>query len=455
MKSALNWKGWSSILVGLAVVAAGALAWPRLESEAPALRGPERVALGTAGREIQLEASDFGTGLRSFQVRIVSGAGGQTIFDETYVGNLVSGAVDRGTTQIVIPLDPRALSLADGEATLIATARDWSWRETGAGNRSELSVPITVDTRAPRIQPGGALTYIYRGGAAAATYRVDEQTARDGVRVGERFYPGYPAPGTHPEAGQRVAFYAVEVHAPKDPVIRLEAEDAAGNIATASMNVRLNERKFSEEHLNLSRRFFDGVIPPLAASVGVTVDGNVEKFQVINRDIRARDEARIQELIAESDAERYWSEPFTQLPNSKVMSRFAEQRRYFESGREISQATHYGFDLASRSAASVTAANRGRVMFVGDLGIYGNTVLLDHGMGITSLYAHLTDFAVEEGAMVERGQSLGRTGATGLAGGDHLHFAILVGGTYVDPLEWWDARWIQSHVEVKLASLGR
>ena len=95
------------------------------------------------------------------------------------------------------------------------------------------------------------------------------------------------------------------------------------------------------------------------------------------------------------------------------------------------------------------------MIFADDLGIYGNCVLIDHGMGITSLYGHLTDFAVKAGDMVERGQSVGRTGATGLAGGDHLHFAILVGGTYVDPLEWWDARWIQSHVEVKLASRSR
>ncbi len=453
--AALNSRGWFTIVLAIVLFVIGAFSLPRLEGDAPVLTGPEAVALGTAGVELELEALDVGTGLRSIQVRIVSGGGGQTIFDETFVGNVFSGAVESGTRRIAIPLDPRALSLADGPATLIATARDWSWRDTGAGNRSEINVRLEVDTRAPRVQTTTGLTYVYRGGAGAATYRVDEATVRDGVAVGDRFYPGYPAPGTAPEAGQRVAFFAVEVHAPRNPEIRLEAEDAAGNIGTASLNVRVNERKFSEEHLNLSKRFFDNVIPPLAEQTGVVALTNVEAFQQINKDIRARDEARIQELIASSDAERYWHEPFIQLPNSQVMSRFAEQRRYFDAGREISQATHYGFDLASRKAAPVTAANRGKVIFAGDLGIYGNCVLLDHGMGITTLYGHLTDFAVEPGAIVERGQSLGRTGATGLAGGDHLHFAILVGGTYVDPLEWWDARWIQSHVEVKLAALSR
>ncbi|MDP6980664.1 MAG: M23 family metallopeptidase [Myxococcota bacterium] len=455
MSSALNWKGWSTIALVVGALVIAVFSMPRLESTGPTLSGPEAVALGTAGHELELEALDTGTGLRSLQVRIVSGGGGQTVYDETYAGNLITGAVDSGSTRVAIPLDPRALSLADGTSTLIVTARDWSWRDAGAGNRSEITVQLDVDTKPPRIQTTTGLTYIYRGGAAAATYRVDENTARDGVRVGDRFYPGYPAPGNLGGTGDRVAFFAVEVHAPRDPEIRLEAEDAAGNVATASLNVRLNERRFSEEHLNLSKRFFDRVVPSLAEHTGVTKPNNVEAFQVINRDIRARDEARIQELVAESDPQRYWSETFTQLPNSKVMSRFAEQRRYFESGNEISQATHYGFDLASRAAAPVTAANSGRVIFADDLGIYGNCVLVDHGMGITSLYGHLTDFAVKAGDMVERGQSLGRTGATGLAGGDHLHFAILVGGTYVDPLEWWDARWIQSHIEVKLAAAGR
>jgi murein DD-endopeptidase MepM/ murein hydrolase activator NlpD len=71
-------------------------------------------------------------------------------------------------------------------------------------------------------------------------------------------------------------------------------------------------------------------------------------------------------------------------------------------------------------------------------------------MGITSLYGHLSRIDVKEGEDVAQGQTLGLSGQTGLAGGDHLHFAILVGDTYVDPVEWWDAKWVQSHVEAQL-----
>jgi murein DD-endopeptidase MepM/ murein hydrolase activator NlpD len=252
-----------------------------------------------------------------------------------------------------------------------------------------------------------------------------------------------------------VAFFAVAVHAPADPVIEIQATDRANNSTRVRLRTKVFERRFPAERLSLSQRFFDRVIPGLSEKVGVSAPSNLEAFQIINREVRNHDEQRIQSLVVGSDALRHWSEPFVQLPNSKVMSRFAEHRRYFSGSEEISEATHYGFDLASHAAADVVAANRGRVIFAADLGIYGNCMLVDHGLGITTLYAHLTDFAVEVGEMVERKQVLGRTGTTGLAGGDHLHFAMLVGGTYVDPLEWWDARWIKSHVEVRLAASGR
>ena len=107
-------------------------------------------------------------------------------------------------------------------------------------------------------------------------------------------------------------------------------------------------------------------------------------------------------------------------------------------------------DLASTAHAPVLASNAGRVIFADDLGIYGQCVIVDHGLGVTSLYGHLSQIDVAKDELVEKGQTLGVSGATGLAGGDHLHFAILVGDTYVDPLEWWDPRWVETHIEARL-----
>jgi murein DD-endopeptidase MepM/ murein hydrolase activator NlpD len=139
--------------------------------------------------------------------------------------------------------------------------------------------------------------------------------------------------------------------------------------------------------------------------------------------------------------------PFT---NSAVESAFADQRTYVYKGKEVDRQTHLGFDLASIAGKPVVASNRGKVLFAEELGIYGNCVIIDHGMGVQSLYAHLSSLAVQAGEMVEKEQELGRSGMTGLAGGDHLHFTMLVNGRMVNPVEWWDPHWINDRILRKL-----
>jgi murein DD-endopeptidase MepM/ murein hydrolase activator NlpD len=134
------------------------------------------------------------------------------------------------------------------------------------------------------------------------------------------------------------------------------------------------------------------------------------------------------------------------------MERFAARRTYYYDDKEVDHQTHLGFDLASTQHAPVPAANRGVVMLADDFGIYGNTVILDHGYGLMSLYAHLSSIDVKPGQTVERGQRVGLSGATGLAGGDHLHFATLIRGVPVTAVEWWDSHWIQDRVARKLGS---
>ena len=94
-------------------------------------------------------------------------------------------------------------------------------------------------------------------------------------------------------------------------------------------------------------------------------------------------------------------------------------------------------------------------MFAGELGIYGQCVLIDHGLGVSSLYGHLSRIDVSLGQAVEKAEAIGLSGATGLAGGDHLHFAMLVSGTYVDPIEWWDPKWVEINIATRLPTSDR
>ena len=138
------------------------------------------------------------------------------------------------------------------------------------------------------------------------------------------------------------------------------------------------------------------------------------------------------------------------MRNSTVTRQFAELRHYTSAGARVSIARHYGYDLASTGHAPITASNAGTVIYAGDNGIYGTLVLIDHGLGITTLYGHLSSLSVGVGDQVTKGAELGRSGATGLAGGDHLHFAVLVGETYVDPIEWWDPKWVSEHIDARM-----
>jgi murein DD-endopeptidase MepM/ murein hydrolase activator NlpD len=355
---------------------------------------------------------------------------------------------NRGVTErIEASIDAKEQGLREGDARLILTATDWSWRDWFAGNSAELEIPVRIDLTRPRLSVETGLTYVQRGGAGAVVYRSPEPLARDGVQVADDFFPARPFPG---DGKRRVVLFAIPRDTPPSPRITTVAVDQAGNEASAGWPVNLKERNFDDVRIELGSTFLESKVRELAEEVEVQEEDPVKAFQIINRDVRARNEKQIREIVAGSGDEPLFDGAFVQMRNSAVTSRFAEHRSYYHEGEKISEAIHYGYDLASTAGASVEASNRGRVLFAGPLGIYGNCVILDHGLGLTSLYGHLSQIEVAEGDLVEKSQTLGRSGATGLAGGDHLHFAILVGDAYVDPTEWWDAKWVREKVMSRL-----
>lgn len=447
------------LVVVVATVALAVLAWERLESSPPEVMGPEAILLGREAVEVRLAVREEGMGLKRITATLVDPSGEKPLLDDAIRGDWMEGSPEH-EREIALQLDPGKLGLAEGEALLRIRAEDWSWR----ANRDELVIPVEIDQTPPRVAVRSGLTYVDQGGSAAVVYEVSGEAARDGVEVvgehGSVFYPGYPFraavaeagdPGTPDRPRRRVAIFAVDRDAGGDASIAVLAKDRAGNASRAGWNVVLRPRDFPSGDVNLPASFLRSVVPGLAQAAGIDATDPVRAFEEINTKMRAANERRIREALSESVPRPLWSGGFLQLAGSKVTSRFAEARVYRVEGRPISSAVHYGYDLASVSGASVPAANAGVVRHAGDLGIYGRCVLVDHGLGVASLYGHLSSLDVRAGDEVAKGQRLGSSGATGLAGGDHLHFAMLVGPTYVDPIEWWDPKWVREHVMVKLA----
>jgi murein DD-endopeptidase MepM/ murein hydrolase activator NlpD len=173
-------------------------------------------------------------------------------------------------------------------------------------------------------------------------------------------------------------------------------------------------------------------------------------FLKANSELRGHDLKILGECGRKTSPVPLWQGEFLRLPNSAPRGVFAQARSYFYHGKLVDQQTHLGIDLASLPHANVPAANDGKVVYADDLGIYGQCVVIDHGLGLQTLYGHLSRIGVKVGAEVKKGEIIGNTGDTGLAGGDHLHFGIVVSGEQVNPIEWWDPSWIRNNVTSKL-----
>jgi murein DD-endopeptidase MepM/ murein hydrolase activator NlpD len=180
----------------------------------------------------------------------------------------------------------------------------------------------------------------------------------------------------------------------------------------------------------------------------------VPTFLRINGELRRQNALTIAELAKKSAPKMLWAEPFQPLGNAAVEARFADFRTYTYMGKEVDRQVHLGFDLAVTQQVPILAAQRGIIVHAAYLGIYGNCVIIDHGLGVQTLYGHLSSIDVKAGDTVDKGQTLGRSGMTGLAAGDHLHFTVLVNGTPVNPVEWWDIKWMQDRVFRKIREAG-
>lgn len=358
--------------------------------------------------------------------------------------------------------------LRDGPAHVVATAsRDvlFGLRRAESTTARDISVRLTP----PSLAIVSTHHYIKLGGAELVVYRVSPADASSGVQVGDRYYPGFPASGA--AAGRtpgapaidpalRVAFFGLLFDQDVTTPIRLVAKDPAGNTARAEFDYQAFSAAFDRRRVPVDDAFFRRVVPAIiAATPGMTLPTDtpgerLEAFLKINGELRRLNEAQIEVVARGTSPELLWSGPFTRMGRAKSEAVFADHRTYVYGGREIDQQVHLGADLASTRGAAIKAANTGHVLLAGFLGIYGNCVILDHGMGVASLYAHLSETSVEPGDRVNRGETIGHSGRTGLAAGDHLHFTMLVAGRPVNPIEWWDPHWIADRIDRKLVEAG-
>jgi murein DD-endopeptidase MepM/ murein hydrolase activator NlpD len=336
-----------------------------------------------------------------------------------------------------------APALRDGKATLRIEAQGNDLRAA----TGRLEVAVEVNTRPPQVAADGFQHYINQGGAELVTFTVSGYWTEAGVRVGPYTFRSFPMPGR--PAGERFALFAFPWDAPAGAVPVVFARNPSGAEATARFWFKVFPKRFRTRDLQIPDSFIEKVVGELDPNGSGEL---VERFLKINGEMRRQNNQVLADLRLKTEERLLWSGPFRRYGMTE--SEFADTRNYVYKGKTIDRQTHLGFDLADVPHAAVEAANDGKVVWAAPLGIYGNCVVVDHGYGLQSIYGHLSQIAVQPGETVKKGQELGRSGATGMAGGDHLHFSMQVDGVQITPVEWWDEHWIHDRILSKLPGNG-
>jgi murein DD-endopeptidase MepM/ murein hydrolase activator NlpD len=329
--------------------------------------------------------------------------------------------------------------LRDGQAKLIveATSNDLLRKI------ARLERDVTVVTQPPTVSVDSDQHYLYLGMADLATFNVAGSWTAAGVRVGDQTYRAWPMPG-----GKSGLFslFAFAWNMPAGTIPKVFAANGAGNDVTTPINFQFPKKeqpKYTVHDLQVSDAFMQKVVGELDPNGS---GDPVARFVRINTDMRRANNKTLSDLQFKTADRFLFSQPFARQAHSQAEATFADVRNYIYQGRKIDQQVHLGYDLAVTQHVGVEASNDGRVVYAAPLGIYGNCIVVDHGYGLQTIYGHLSHIDVHEGDTVKRGQVMGQSGMTGMAGGDHIHFAMQLDGVQIDPKEWWDGHWIHDHI---------
>ena len=418
----------------------------RFEGEKPAVNIDILLAsIGVSG-ELTANISDNKSGIRHAWFALSKDGKEAVLATKDYPAEGLWGKGTQKKETFTINIEPQKLGFKDGKAKLRIRVSDYSWRGWFTGNITYLEKEIIIDTKPPEIDVLSRSHNLRKGGSALIIYKITGGAVKNGVVVGDNFFPGHAGYFDNPDVF--LAFFALNHKQGPSTNMFLEAYDEAGNRARAGFSHYIGAKNYKRDRIRISDSFLNSQMPSF--QIDGPYQNNIEKFLIINRDVRKKNGQTIMACGRKPDNTFHWKGSFSRLPASATRANYADHRRYEYKGKVVDNQYHLGIDLASIKRAPVPAANNGRIALVETIGIYGKTVVIDHGFGLFSTYSHLSSVEVVENQKVSKNDIVGRTGVTGLVGGDHLHFGMFVNNTFVNPVEWWDASWITNNITSKI-----
>ena len=333
-------------------------------------------------------------------------------------------------------------SLHDGKARLTVTAVSNDFRGASASQVFD----VDVMTGPPHVVADGVQHYINQGGSEMAVFTPSGAWTEAGVKVGDYAFRSFPLPD-HP--GQYFSLFAFSWQLPVSTPVYVYASNPSGALAKATFWYKVFPKQFRKSTIPLESMHMDRIVEQIDPNHKIPGD-SLQRFIYINSEMRKVNNKTLADLRFKTEPRFLWTGAFLPMVDSTVESRFADDRTYTWKGKKVDEQVHLGFDLAKLAHSPIPASNDGKVIWAQDLGIYGNCVVIDHGFGLQTVYGHMSQFLVKEGDLVKKGQVIGKTGSTGLAGGDHLHFTMQVDGVQVNAVEWWDPHWVKDRILSKM-----
>jgi len=392
---------------------------------------------------LKLQLSD-NSGLKHFKLTLSDGTQslvvGQGDFDIDTKEQTLLVKYPKGKT-----LNARATQLQ-----LEVSVNDNSMWNFFQGNKTVKKFNIHVDHKRPNVNVLANSYSITQGGSALVVFHANDKNLDELYieAAGQKFQVQ-----PYKQDGYFVALLAWPFNK-KDFNAKIIATDLAQNKRVTDIPFYLKNRNYKVSWIKARDKFIDGKITDLASSDPeyANIDDRLDKLRAINETMRLKNEESIHILSKKLSSEvmKTWKmNKFYPLQNGAKVASYGDERHYYykTKSNEVSKSYHVGYDLASTKMAAIKTSNAGKVVYANENGIYGNMPMIDHGLGLYSIYGHCSQLLVKEGDEVKAGQVIAKTGVSGLALGDHLHFGLLVQGLEVRPIEWFDASWIKTNID--------
>jgi len=430
------------VLLGLIAGAGYIYTAPEFEREAPVVKG-EKSIFWNRKDPLEINISD-NRSLKHYELVLSDGS------KSVIVGQGNFDVQTQEKTLLVKYPKKDVLNAKGTQLKLQISVTDSSLWNLFQGNKTVKIIDITVDHKRPNVNVLANSYSITQGGAALVVFQVNDENL-------DEIYIKAAGIKFQAQPYKKEGYFAALIAWPFTETnfsAKVIATDKAQNKRVSDIPFYVKNKKYKVSWIKAKDKFIDGKISDLASSDPdfSDIDDKLEKLRAVNETMRLKNEENIynfSKTISTKLLNEWKVEKFYPLKNGAKVASFGDKRHYYYETKEneVSQSYHVGYDLASTKMAAVKTSNPGTVVYANENGIYGNMPMIDHGLGLYSLYGHCSQLLVKEGDEVKAGQTIGKTGVSGLALGDHLHFGILVQGIAVRPVEWFDGGWIKKNID--------